>query len=397
MSPASWTPVPFEEAERFFEGKLPLAPGVAEKLQGIAKSRAFAVAGIAKEEALRTVFESMGRAIREGRTLADFRKDIGQVIEDRGWGDQPWRVDTMFRTNVLTAYAAGQYGKIQEAGDLFPYLQYDAVGDGATRPSHLAMDGKVYAAKDPIWETWFPPNGFNCRCTVRPLSEVEAEAMGVTAGDAPPIGEPDAGFDHNPGRAFFGRVGDGDKRGLPTVREEVPGPADYGLRLARNLRPADMPDLPEDKLMPAGLPEAQYWRAFRETVGIAPGEQKIVRDPTGAPVIVSEDLFRDVHGRSKIVKQGRERYVRMLPGIFEDPDEIWLTPMEYPDGRVVLRRRYVRVWKTPGKDRVSGLAVLDSERGRWTGVSLFVPDELDYIDQQRRGALLYEKTRAKAA
>jgi SPP1 gp7 family putative phage head morphogenesis protein len=391
MSPASWTPVPFEEAERFFEGKLPLAPGVAEKLQGIAKSRAFAVAGIAKEEALRTVFESMGRAIREGRTLADFRKDIGQVIEDRGWGDQPWRVDTMFRTNVLTAYAAGQYGKIQEAGDLFPYLQYDAVGDGATRPSHLAMDGKVYAAKDPIWETWFPPNGFNCRCTVRPLSEVEAEAMGVTAGDAPPIGEPDAGFDHNPGRAFFGRVGDGDKRGLPRVLENSPGPEQYGRRLAQDLRPEELAELPADRLMPAGLDDKEYWKAFRESVGIEPGGERVLRDVLGVPVIVSDDLFLDAKGNPKW-KRGRGQYARILPELFTDPMEVWLTPGEFPDGRVTLRRRYVQVWRAADGQRVGGLVILEVEKGRWTGVTAFVPDDIGYMDDHRRGALLYAKS-----
>ncbi|MCW9732025.1 minor capsid protein [Avibacterium sp. 20-15] len=52
-----------------------------------------------------------------------------------------------------------------------PYWQYSAVNDDRTRPSHSAMNGLVYAYDDPFWHTFYPPNGFNCRCTVIALAE----------------------------------------------------------------------------------------------------------------------------------------------------------------------------------------------------------------------------------
>lgn len=62
--------------------------------------------------------------------------------------------------------------------ELRPYWQYDAVNDSKTRPSHLAMDGRVFMADDPIWDTWFPPNGFKCRCTVKTLSSARWSSGG---------------------------------------------------------------------------------------------------------------------------------------------------------------------------------------------------------------------------
>ena len=43
--------------------------------------------------------------------------------------------------------------------------------DMKTRPSHAALHGSVYAIDDPFWGSFYPPNGFNCRCTVMALGE----------------------------------------------------------------------------------------------------------------------------------------------------------------------------------------------------------------------------------
>ncbi len=86
---------------------------------------------------------------------------------------------------------------------LRPYWQYDAVQDSHTRPSHLAMDGRVYPADHPIWNTWFPPNGFRCRCTVRTLSKRQVEARGHTVEDKFPAIAPDPHFGTNPAKVKF--------------------------------------------------------------------------------------------------------------------------------------------------------------------------------------------------
>jgi uncharacterized protein with gpF-like domain len=54
------------------------------------------------------------------------------------------------------------------------YYQYSAIDDERTRPTHAAMDGKIFPRNHPIWDTWWPPNGYNCRCTVVAVTNFEA-------------------------------------------------------------------------------------------------------------------------------------------------------------------------------------------------------------------------------
>ncbi len=44
-------------------------------------------------------------------------------------------------------------------------LQYRTVGDDRVRPEHAAMHGITLPPSDPFWASYYPPNGWNCRCT----------------------------------------------------------------------------------------------------------------------------------------------------------------------------------------------------------------------------------------
>ena len=75
------------------------------------------------------------------------------------------------------------------------------------RETHAAMQDKVYAADDPIWNVWYPPNGYRCRCTVVSLTEEQVKRMGLEVSSKPPtslteFGDipvfPDKGFSNNP-------------------------------------------------------------------------------------------------------------------------------------------------------------------------------------------------------
>ena len=62
-----------------------------------------------------------------------------------------------------------------------PYLEYTAVMDDRTRDEHAALDGHIYPIDDPFWQTFYPPNGFNCRCNVIQHSARDLDAMGRVA------------------------------------------------------------------------------------------------------------------------------------------------------------------------------------------------------------------------
>lgn len=55
----------------------------------------------------------------------------------------------------------------QYAGDGDRYLlQYRTAGDERVRPAHAALNGITLPRSDEFWNSYYPPNGWNCRCTV---------------------------------------------------------------------------------------------------------------------------------------------------------------------------------------------------------------------------------------
>ncbi len=60
---------------------------------------------------------------------------------------------------------AAKWEAFEEDGDRY-MLQYRTANDGAVRPEHAALHGVTLPASDSFWDTYFPPNGWNCRCTV---------------------------------------------------------------------------------------------------------------------------------------------------------------------------------------------------------------------------------------
>ena len=127
----------------------------------------------------------------------------------------PRRLKTIYRANLRTARAAGQWERIQRTTATHPYLLYELGPSEEHRPEHVAWAGTLLRADDPWWRTHYPPNGWGCKCRVRQVSRREAERLGgVTARPASPTREwtnkrtgdtmrvprgIDPGWDHNPG------------------------------------------------------------------------------------------------------------------------------------------------------------------------------------------------------
>lgn len=211
----------FEKAEEYFEGKIPVDSKVFYKIADEYKTKAFTVARYSSAEILRKFMDAVQNAIKIGTTIKDFKNEMNMFLENKGYsGMTPYQADNIFRTNIQTAYSVGHYTAMTDetVKKLRPYWQYDAVDDARTRPTHRAMDGKVYAADDPIWDVWYPPNGFRCRCGITTLSKRQLEQSGLAvetvapkyapADDFEKTGElvpakPDKNFGYNPATKAF--------------------------------------------------------------------------------------------------------------------------------------------------------------------------------------------------
>ena len=196
-------PLPFEEAIEFFKDKLPLTKKQFASLAKEAKVKAFMLAGEQNLQLIERVKKRLEKALAEGTTFRDFKKEVGTLFDNLGITPiNTYHLETVFRTNVQTAYQVGRYKQMThpDVAAARPYWQYNAVDDAGSRPEHLAQNGKVYPADHSFWDEWYPPNGFNCRCTVTTLSPEEVEEENLEVIDAMPILHPDRGFVGNPGK-----------------------------------------------------------------------------------------------------------------------------------------------------------------------------------------------------
>lgn len=192
--------VRFREAAKFFAKKVPVTREVFDQLSAEAKLGAFTVATVTKAKVLQDLMTATQRAIDDGLTLGDFKSLVDDVFATRGWtGLTPWHTETVFRTNIQSAYGAGRLQQQRDQADDFPYLQYHATHDDRVRPEHLALDGEVRAITDPFWERYYPPWEYSCRCDAESLTAAEAGDFGIDDGG---FDEPSGDFT-SPGRGGY--------------------------------------------------------------------------------------------------------------------------------------------------------------------------------------------------
>ena len=393
--------------------------------------RAFVVAGVTDMAML----EEFQQAIIEGARTYDikaFADEFDRLVEKYGWsynGGREWRIRTIFETNIRTSYMAGRLRQMRDPDvvKVRPYWQYR---HGETRvplnprPEHTSWHNLVLVWNDPWWDAHFPPNDWVCSCGVRTLSRGDLRRMGKDGPDKAPetsmvkhidratgavIELPEGigyGWDYMPGDLWErglvpsallndgGAILTGDLKGHHVVSIDKAEPM-------ADLLAASVPFTAER--MPEGLPEPDYLRAFLEPFGADVGKAALWEDKSGATIVISEQLFLEHSGASKLMKRGRGEYAALLAEAIMNPDEIWMgvraVPVDAVSGyfpayeELMVTRRYIKV------DQTTSLQVLfEVGRKAWgavTGYASFNRAKPDYshIDKQRVGKLLWKRKR----
>lgn len=357
-----------------------------------AHAKAFTVAKATSQGVLQDIREAVDSAVATGRTAREFARELEPLLRKKGWwgrqqvsdpktGEQrmvqlgsPWRLENIYRTNTMSAYNAGRLQAQREQAQERPWLQYLAVMDSRTRPSHAALHEKVFAADDPVWDTIYPPNGYGCRCRVRALTAEDLDARGLTPAQGGHIkteelpqgrlAEPrpvstwigpngerariDPGFAHAPRQwprfspgggmddCLDGSFSHGDCRKV-RVRP--------GQRSWQELGRPDLRSVPKgERLSDPGVVDRAHDQTsarelLRQALGLQPGQTREVASPLG-PVYLREELLQHMVEKRT---DARERYAKYVLPTLESPYEIWLT--EYEDGG--FRERYIGLFDAP--------------------------------------------------
>ena len=66
---------------------------------------------------------------------------------------------------AASAEIAARWESFIDDGDRYN-LQYRTQRDGKVRTEHAALDRVTLPPSNPFWADFYPPNGWNCRCTV---------------------------------------------------------------------------------------------------------------------------------------------------------------------------------------------------------------------------------------
>lgn len=159
---------------------------------------AFTIAKMMDLDMLAEVKRVLIEAQQTGMPFGEFKKRLKPYLMSKGWwGEQvvtdpntlkpqiaqlgsTRRLKTIFNTNMQTAFAAGQWQRIQATKQGLPYLRYNRSSAHQPRDSHRRYYGLVLPVDHYIWQYIFPPNGYGCKCTVSQLTRQQAEREGIS-------------------------------------------------------------------------------------------------------------------------------------------------------------------------------------------------------------------------
>ena len=143
-----------------------------------------------------------------------------------------------------SAQMAAKWEGFMQDGDRYN-LQYRTAGDDKVRPEHAALDRVTLPITDPFWEEYYPPNGWNCRCTV---VQVRKSKYPVTPHDeAMALGEEATGKDT---KGIF-------RFNAGLEQKSVPDYNPYTIRRCRDC------DIAKGKLKLAFIPDNELCAACR--------------------------------------------------------------------------------------------------------------------------------------
>lgn len=422
-TPVELRPLAPEEALRYLRSKGYKTGFAWQDVWQSEHARAFTVAKAMRLDILADIREALDKALAEGRTFEQFKRDLTPVLQAKGWWGKkemadpatgevakvqlgsPRRLGIIFDTNIRMAHAAGDWAKIERVKERRPYLMYDAVLDRRTRPLHRGWSGTVLPVDDPWWDTHYPPNGWRCRCRVRQLGPRDLDRYDLAVADKAPGIETKPWFNQRTGRTEIVPQGIdpgfGYNVGKEHMRSLVPPPGSGPLPVPAINPPADMPMPPARPADPArllpgikeagALTEDGYVQRFLAEFG-ATGQPKVITDRLGDPLVIGRRMFEQADGRLKVAKRGREKGLLLLADALKDPDEIWWEwAKNESTGRWSLTKRYLTRFDLGGKAKPALLSFAVGEDG-WDGVTAFTPDSVNNLMNNRRGVLAYRRT-----
>jgi len=165
-------------------------------------TQSFRMAGDASDQTRKLIQQELQNGIKFGKTLAEIRIAIWERLLAKGLTtlaavkgaeqsdaivtalegllldtieDVAPYLNTLVRTNTFEALNEARFAEFTdpEVGDFVQALEYSAVLDSSTTEICAHLNGKIYVTESPRWDAIRPPNHFNCRSVLIPVTMID--------------------------------------------------------------------------------------------------------------------------------------------------------------------------------------------------------------------------------
>ena len=275
--------------------------------------------------------------LRESKGFSDFKRLVDESGIVPKYTNGQLRAE--YQLSVNTGIQGSAYYRMRSEHESLPYWQYRTQGDDRVRDAHKQLDGMVFKWDDDIWKTIYPPNGWNCRCTVDQRYEVPGggapatKQQGMAALGAELQKMINAGFAVNRceigevfklNRAFREKIAPGLKK----VSQKGGVWFDFNMRTAYGqqvdkvrlkARPGQgRPDAPPPEANDAK--EALSWLTRQR----GPNRDYVITDYAGTKWNLPRSTVQTHVTGKKYIKERRWETLHLVPDVLQNPDEVWL-------------------------------------------------------------------------
>jgi SPP1 gp7 family putative phage head morphogenesis protein len=292
------------------------------------------------------------------KSFSQFRKDAAKVVDDY---NKNW-LEAEYNNTIASAQMAVKWNDFVDSMDETPYLEYSTVGDERVRASHAALDGLTLKVDSPVWNTMYPPNDWNCRCTVIPGSPSKA-SDGNEAGKKAKA-TVNGYFDNHVGKTgvVFKESAHPYFKNIKGKVDELDAVKNYDLKTPDPIR--------QPQLKKATTAEAaNWWQRIKADNGV--GANNIaLKDVHGNEVLIQGDLFT------------KNKQLMNLPDVLRKPDEVF---SRYEGEK--LSTVYVKYYQeTPV------MLITHNDKKNVRAVKMFTANEkAAAFRKHRKGVLVYKK------
>lgn len=150
-----------EETYNILSSQVSISERTPRKVKDLIDQNLWRFSGFKSDIQMREAANKLYNENGELKSFKDFAKDVKQIHH-----------------NYNMNYLRSEYDHVARSVEMFNLwndleeddeLQYRTMQDNKVREDHRALDGTTLPKSDPFWELYYPPNGWNCRCTAKPV------------------------------------------------------------------------------------------------------------------------------------------------------------------------------------------------------------------------------------